>query len=295
MYNFLMEDLNNGISLKEISNKYCFSNDEKVGELIRNLQNMGVSINKKIDMYGNIFYSLNHKNINDEIFIDGIDNYFRYLIISDLHIGSNMDGIKYMDKIYDYAIKNNIHHIFVLGDLFEGAKENSKYNLVEKQTKIFFDKYPFKSDIINYILFGNHDYSFLYYLSIDVSKIICSRPDIVFLGTGNGKIRICDNYLAFQHDLVVTTPTNNIDEYRLLFAGHSHKFEVTNNKILVPALANCNFYNNIISTGFLDVTLDIDNNNIRQCTIKHLMINNEIKIINQIYLNEMKSKVKKKI
>lgn len=295
MYNYLMDDLKSGISLKEISDKYCFGNEKKVGELIRNLQNLGVLIDRKIDIEGNIYYNLNFNDINDEIVIEGINDNFRYLVISDLHIGSNMDGIKYMDKVYDYVVKNNIHHIFVLGDLFEGAKENSKYSLIEKQTDIFFNNYPFVSNIINYVLFGNHDYSFLNYLSVDVSKIINSRPDIVYLGAGIGKLKISDNYLAFQHDLVSSTPSKNIGEYRLLFAGHSHKFEIYNNKILVPALANCNFYNSIISTGFLDVNLTINNDNIKQCSIKHLIFNDDIKIINHIYLNEMKSKIKKKI
>lgn len=294
MYSYLMDDLKEGINIKEIAKKYCFNNEKRVGELIRNLENMGVVINKKTDINGNIYYNLRYNDINEEIGIDGIEDYFRFIIISDLHIGSNMDGIKYMDMVYDYAIKNDIHHIFVLGDLFEGAKENSKYSLIEKQTKIFFDKYPFKSDIINYVLLGNHDYSFLNYLSVDVSKIINSRPDIIYLGTGLGKIKIFDNYLAFQHDLVITTPSKEIGDYKLLFAGHSHKFEIYNNKILVPALATNNFYNNIISTGFLDVDLSF-NNNISQCSIKHLVFNDDVRLINNIYLNEMKTKVKKKI
>ena len=295
MYSYLMEDLKNEISLKEIANKYCFNNEKRVGELIRNLQNMGVSINKKYDIEGNIYYKLNYNEEIKDICIDGIDDYFRFLIISDLHIGSNMDGIKYMDMVYEYAIKNDIHHIFILGDLFEGAKENSKYSLVEKQTKIFFDKYPFNSNIINYVLFGNHDYSFLYYLSVDVSKIINSRPDMIYLGTGLGKIKICDDYLAFQHDLVITTPSKEIGDYKYLFTGHSHKFEIFNNKILVPALASSDFYNNIISTGFLDVNFSISNDIINQCIIKHLVFGSDVKLINTIYLNEMKSKIKKKI
>lgn len=292
MYNYLVDDLKKGINIEEISCKYCFNNEKKVGELIRNLQNMGFLIEKKIDINGNIYFRLNN-DINEEINIDGIENYFKFIIISDLHIGSNMDGIKYMDMVYDYAMKNDIHHIFVLGDLFEGAKENSKYNVIEKQTKLFFDKYPFKSDIINYVLFGNHDYSFFNYLSVDISKIINSRPDIIYLGTGLGKIKILDNYLAFQHDLVITKPLQDIGDYKLLFAGHSHKFEICDNKILVPALATSKFYNNIISTGFLEVELLLDNN--IKCSIRHLIFNNDVKLINQIYLNDIKTKVKKKI
>ena len=295
MYSYLMEDLKNEISLKEIANKYCFNNEKRVGELIRNLQNMGVSINKKYDIEGNIYYKLNYNEEIKDICIDGIDDYFRFLIISDLHIGSNMDGIKYMDMVYEYAIKNDIHHIFILGDLFEGAKENSKYSLVEKQTKIFFENYPFKPNIINYVLFGNHDYSFFNYLSVDVSKIINSRPDMIYLGTGLGKIKICNDYLAFQHDLVITTPSIEIGEYKYLFAGHSHKFEIFNNKILVPALASSDFYSNIISTGFLDVDFTLSNDIINQCSIKHLVFSNDVKLINNIYLNEMKAKIKKKI
>lgn len=292
MYNYLMDDLKKGISIKEIAYKYCFNSEKRVGELIRNLQNMGALIEKKCDINGNIYFILNN-NINDEISIDGIEDFFRFLIISDLHIGSNMDGIKYMNKVYNYAIKKDIHHIFILGDLFEGAKENSKYSLIEKQTKIFFDNYPFKSNIINYVLFGNHDYSFLNYLNVDVSKIINSRPDVVFLVTGLGKIKLFDNYFAFQHDLVITKPSQDIGDYKLLFAGHSHKFEICDNKILVPALATGKFYNNIISTGFLDVELLCDNN--IKCCINHLIFNNDIKLLNQIYLNDIRIKVKKKI
>ena len=75
MYSYLMEDLKNEISLKEIANKYCFNNEKRVGELIRNLQNMGVSINKKYDIEGNIFYKLNYNEKFEDIYIDGIDDY----------------------------------------------------------------------------------------------------------------------------------------------------------------------------------------------------------------------------
>ena len=48
MYNYLMDDLKKGISINEIAYKYCFNSEKRVGELIRNLQNMGALIEKNV-------------------------------------------------------------------------------------------------------------------------------------------------------------------------------------------------------------------------------------------------------
>lgn len=295
MDSYLMSELSKGISLNTLANKYCNGNKLKVGELIKNNQNNGVIINKRVDSKGTIIYYLGNYAQQQEFIIDNTSDIVKALIISDIHIGRKGDGLIYMDKVYDYASKNDIHIIYVLGDLFDGTKNNARYSSLEVQTKLFLDKYPFSHDIVNYVLLGNHDYSFLHYMSVDVSKIIDVRPDVINLGYGIGKVKLGNDLLAFHHDLVFTAPQTEFKDYKILFAGHSHKFEIDDNKVIVPALARGDFYDNITSTGFLEANFILERNNIKQCILKHFDFIPDVRLINEVYMNEMKSKVKKKI
>ena len=59
--------------------------------------------------FQNTYFSL-EDNHSDKIF----------LLISDIHIGSDIFNAKLLENLYDYAISNGATKTFLLGDLFEG-------------------------------------------------------------------------------------------------------------------------------------------------------------------------------
>ena len=49
----------------------------------------------------------------------------RFVLIADTHIGNfEVQSFDIINGVYDYCVKNNIKHVFHLGDLFDGLKPN---------------------------------------------------------------------------------------------------------------------------------------------------------------------------
>lgn len=288
----IIEDLFQGTTINNLSNKYGYSHS-KIESILKELQNNGIKIDRNIMSDGVIVYSICRELKQKPIRINS-QNDIRALIISDLHIGAGKykEGLMYMKDIYTYAKRNNIHFIFCLGDLFDGiSKEN--FRLVESQLKTFFDEYPYDSSIVNFMLFGNHDYSLMNYMGIDVSQTLQRRMDVINLGFGVGKVYLNNEILGFKHELVCTKPLEMLDDCRIIFKGHSHKFEVINNScIVVPALLNDDFHYQLLSTGFLDATFNVSKyGEIQQIKLRHLVFLPDITPVNDIYMPKLKVKM----
>ncbi len=281
----IIEDLLQGTTISSLSNKYGYSYS-KIENILKELQNNGIQIDRNIISDGTIIYSICKELKQNSIRIN-CENNIRIIIISDLHIGAgkSKDGLIYMKDIYSYAKKNNIHFIFCLGDLFNGIP-NESFRLVESQLKSFFNDYPYDSSITNIMLFGNHDYTFMKNMGIDVSQTLHRRPDVISLGYGIGNVYFNDEIIGFKHDLVYTKPINSLNSCKILFKGHSHRFEIVNNScVIVPALLNEDFNPQILSTGFLDVNFDINKTGkIDQIKLRHLVFLPEITPVNDIYI-----------
>ena len=90
-----------------------------------------------------ILLDSNIKIKEEDIFLNNIkDN--KIIIISDTHIGSELENISYIDLVYEFATKNNIKKIIHCGDLFQSnIKPVSKHFVnQEKQIEHLIDTAP---------------------------------------------------------------------------------------------------------------------------------------------------------
>ena len=292
----LINDLTNGMEMIEFANKYCNGDCKALGKYVNDLENMGFNIKRKANTMGNIGFILDSDNKRKDFELLYDEDEFKVIIISDLHIGGAEDGLKYINDVYKYAKDNNIHVIFNIGDLFHGVNYKVKDNaasLFLNQLKKFNELYPFDKDVITFLILGNHDYVLFQSLGIDVSKCINDRTDFINLGYGLGKIRIGNDLLLLEHDLIFTEQPERDEHAKYIFRGHSHKYESVGNQITVPALQDAQFYANVTSVGFSEVTFKIENDSIKRCDVKQFDFKDGIRLINNFSYSKTSYKTKK--
>lgn len=219
-------------------------------KVLNNIKSKGYLITKKYFYDGEIKYSINN-NLNvamDNILLTSkSDNDLEFMIISDLHFGSLYETPKLLNTIYDYCTNKNIHIILNGGDLIDGEVNlvNTKI-LPIKQINHALNFYPVSSEIINYVVLGNHDYSMLVNYGMDISSVIKEkREDIVPLGYGEGIIKIKNDQIVMQHPLLYKTSNNGNYSKTIIIRGHGHEpkiiMDTSNLVIYAPSLSNLNF------------------------------------------------------
>ena len=107
--------------------------------------------------------------------------------------------------------------------------------------------YPMTSDIINFLLLGNHDYSLLTKHNIDLMNLIKERrEDIVPIGYGEGKVLIKSDCIILQHPLLVKAMPSNVYNKAIIIRGHGHAARINHDSsnliIHAPSLSNLNLY-----------------------------------------------------
>jgi len=235
------------LSIEDISNKVHIPYYEVLSYLI--------SIYNKEDFLKDLIC----ENIQEE----------KIIIISDTHIGSNYENFEYLEEIYDYAKNNQITKIIHAGDLLQSTYKgvNNKYRDEFKQINHLITKYPYNSDIENYILFGNHDYNIIRKGNIYYEKIN-ERDDFNLIGTGTSYL----NWTSYPIGIYHSTPKYKIEIpniYTFLsLRGHAHRLSIQGNMIKVPALCD-KMHDHDDNPGFLVATIR-DN----LLSIKPYMFNN---------------------
>lgn len=191
---------------------------------------------------------------------------FRAIFISDLHCGNKRQRLDLLHVVYEYAIKNNIFVIINTGDVLENIysipPSELKQKTVEGQMNSLIRNHPYAPNIINLILYGNHDYKALTDQGIDVASIIeQERYDLVSLGYGEAFIKTKKDEIGLQHNIGPGRHTSLPEGPRVIFKGHSHKMKYNLKKgqavINVPALSDATpeSYEYPHSKGFLDVEI----------------------------------------
>lgn len=212
---------------------------------IMNLQNKGFVLKKIIYDDGNIRYCISKKP--KDTFCSRrlkLNNRFNFsaMVISDLHIGNELQCIDYLEKIYDYCRKYAIHIIINGGDLVDGTFSNGKQVIDDpiKQLESVIKNHPFDERILNLICLGNHDYS-LYKCGIDMKMALeNSRFDLIPFGFGLGVLNVESDQIFIKHNIhdLSFSPINK----KLVLEGHRHKMALTSegNGFLVniPTLSN---------------------------------------------------------
>ncbi len=253
---------------------------------IKKLINYGYILDANYFYNSDINYKL-RKNLmnNSSDFILNVDNSLkevRFIVISDTHLGNLNFDTRLFYKVYDYAKKNNINIIFFIGDMLEGIHTSDKRNINNsyQQIETFIKKYPYDKDIINIGILGNHDYHFVHYDGIDVSKRINSaRYDIKVIGYGQGIIRMKNDSLLLWHNLSLIK-NKEPNDTKIVISGHGHTMKTKfydRIYLCAPTLSNVTpDKTKPVVPGFMDVTVCFKKGKFDFIDAKQLIINKEI-------------------
>lgn len=293
MKEIILTNIKSGINLKELS-ILTGKSEKQIGNMLRLLNNEGYQIKKTISATGDVRLELNCSLKEKIQYIDYTDKRVRVGVISDIHIGRDEDGVENLVQAINYFQNNDIHVVFIVGDLLEGMTyfESSKYPDGNAQIERFLKVFPYTSGMNFFYIKGNHDYSILKHSGLDISSRISCRPDFIDLGFGYGHIRLGKSIIGLKHELLLSKPTN-YSEDDITIKGHSHRFEFLNNVLVVPALLKDNFYDDTLSAGFLDITFNMSNDEyITSMDIRQLVFSDGVKVATDI---STPIKIKKKI
>ncbi len=115
---------------------------------------------------------------------------YEFMIMADLHFNGEENASYVKSKIdaaYDYCQDNKIKIIYTLGDLIDNKNIISgpfknMYDNARKVIEGFDQILPFDPKMKNFILGGNHDYSFARYGIDPVEELAFTRDDLISLG-----------------------------------------------------------------------------------------------------------------
>lgn len=281
-----------GHNINEIQNILNINNIE-FNKILKAIKDSGYNLSRNYSSDGQINLKLNKSTFTGErksLRINVIDKSLRVLFISDLHIGSIYENPSLLKLVYKYAKDHNCHIIFNGGDLIENIYPDAAYPpkipSVELQLKKVLRIYPYDSNIINFILYGNHDYRSLTEEGLDISRYLEERRYVlVSLGYCECIIHLKDDAIAITHDLKRTSKNEIPNNVSAVYRGHSHKSKTRDNKIIyIPALSeNGNSaYEFRPLVGFLDAEFLFYDKKIARINMKQLAIlKNEIRLANE--------------
>lgn len=273
-------------TIEEITKTLNISN-KKLIQILNSLKNNGYDNIKKYYDNGDIVVSqMTYENFlatgNTSVTINktGGKNQ-RYLVISDNHLGSKLDRVDLLDKVFLYAIDNNIHSVLNLGDFIDGYHFDTKYSRnknIENQVKYALKKYPHADKITTFLLLGNHDLKPFINDNYNILNVINNeRLDIVPLGYGEANINTLNETIKLYHKL----PTDNriysdIAINKLNLFGHQHKYDSSffddKLSIFVPSISNIRINKNMLEAGMLDLKLSFYNEQLAYAEIKHILL-----------------------
>lgn len=280
----IFEMIEEGHSLNEMAYKLWISS-KQLHQKIGKLKNDGYCINPLYYDNGDIKYKFEDEINKHSIKIELCDSSkFKALIVSDIHIGNELENLGYLYKVYDYARDNDIHTIFNCGDLIDGnfTRGNQTITNIDDQIQKVIKVYPYDKNILNYICFGNHDFS-AYKNGRDIAVAVSSkRPDLINAGYGFSLINVQRDQFVIYHPLngISFKPFPN----KMILEGHHHKAMIkvdrNNYFINVPPLSDLCFggQNN---PGFLEMELLFGNGFIHSGFFKQVGIKKEMEVFGE--------------
>lgn len=282
-------------SVLNLSNKQLYSN-------LTNLKNKGFLFSRKYFTNGDIFYkSINSiKDIKDQnsynqkstITTYADENNIKFLVISDLHFGNELERIDLIEKAYNYCINNNIHIILCGGDLVDGLFSKVKQTITDPflQVEHFIKNYPFDKSILTFAVAGDHDHSVLYGGFQDIVEISNNyRHDIVIGAYNNAIISIKNDSILLHHYF----PAGNVflGDFPIILHGHIHKYGITIREdngldITIPSLSD--MHNSVPSA--LEMELEFSKGYIKFANIKQLYFSDNVIVLNESKFDLLKNR-----
>ena len=278
-----------GYTLNEISSTLKLT-PKQIHKRIISMKNEGYLLTPKIYDDGEIKYIQNffftNRNTNT-LDLTLTHQNFKAMLISDLHIGNELQNLNYLNQIYDLCLKENIHIIINAGDFIDGPSSKGKQIIpdIDKQIEFAIKNHPFDKNIINLICFGNHDFDALQKNGRCVKNALeNNRPDFYGIGYGLGILNIANDQIIVKHK-INGLPFNQIHN-KLILCGHKHKAGVINtgDTILlnIPPLSDLCFNEKQKYPGAIIMNLTIDENGfIKSGEFQQLLINSQIYTVNE--------------
>ena len=242
------------------------------------------------------FSDTTSNNNYTEIFTTKKNRNIKFVVISDIHLGSPKRRIDALSEVYEYCSKNNIHNILNCGDLFDSTNDFmiNREKIDQDEILALLDNHPFDANILNYICLGNHDHILDKISRISIMEILENNyHDLIPLSYGSGCIKIKNDFIKLSHklnsnDLHKDSNSNHI----ITFAGHYHSdglknIEKTSNNIFyVPTLSDLQRHKNDYP-GIYDVNFELnDNGYFKSVNIRLLKyIDKKFKLINEVNIS----------
>lgn len=294
----VLKQISTGLSLNDVKNNLNLP-DKMFLSALKEIRSNYPNFTKKYADNGTVFYLPEEPKLilpPNKLELISTKDTFRAIFISDLHCGNKREKLYLLNLVYEYAIKNNIYIIINTGDVLENIYSiplsELKQKTVEGQINSLIRNHPYAPNIINLILYGNHDYKALIDQGIDVAAIIeQERYDLVSLGYGEAFVKTKEDEIGLQHNIGHGRHTPLPEGPRVIFKGHSHKMKYNLKKgqavINVPALSDANpeSYDYPHSKGFLDVEITFkEDNKFDKVYIKQFVVDRQPTIASEFTL-----------
>ncbi len=272
--NDLLNAIEQGLLASEMAVKFQM-HDLNLYNEINKLENCGYTLHRTYYSDGQFKYEFgadNKKNIktSTDIISKSNEKQIKILCMSDLHYGSPAVNKEMTNAAYKHAKDNNIHLIFVPGDIFEGKiYPASEYKEGVNQVKLFLNEFPYDNDILVFGIGGDHDETIYKEDYLDPLKVITkTRHNIVLPSYFNARFNIKNCTILLRHDnSKKRIYPNDLRNYQLLIRGHSHCFKFyaykTNSSITIPTTSNLNLHAQGIE-GYVELTLFFNDDNCLQ-------------------------------
>ena len=258
------------------------------------LKNSGITLIKKYYYDGSIRYKTEQDlsrrerdNLQNEpdirtIITDTKESILRFLAISDLHFGNELERLDLVDRAFNYCSKKGISIILCAGDLIDGPYSEGKQHIsdISKQIEYFLNNYPYDKNILTFATVGNHEHDAFESSSLYLPKICDEvRPDIIFGGHNFTSINIKNERILLCHKYNGTISQQ--ETIPIVLFGHSHRYiaNYENERlwIIIPPLSN------ILQShpSALDITINFGRGYISSATIKQIFFEDKDYISNE--------------
>jgi len=188
------------ISLTELSEEMEISVEYAMG-LIGILKNQGlnlVMIHKDDDIYILNQGERTYKQDFKYSFKTDENNKIKFLILSDLRMGSIFSQLSILNELYLHAYEEGIRNVIIVGNITEGLYKMSN-NMIEtliatdtmEQAKYVASHFPKIEGMTTYFITGKKDQTHLTNNQMDIGKQISNlRKDLIYIGNGRCDIKI---------------------------------------------------------------------------------------------------------